>query len=101
MSFRETFHTTDSPTANSACKLIRHCGFRITKWSALGTDFDVPIEKREQFRLERLSLEDSLEECLDYWIRSVPGNKSWESLCDIVERHEKNTAKQMRVKLGR
>ena len=97
-------YTTVSPenlTSSSATRLMRDCDIRLSKWSDFATDFDVPVDKREEFRQRRLSTQESLEECLDYWIRNVPGNKSWESLCSIVDKHDKVTANEMRRKLGK
>ena len=79
---------------------MKDCGIRLSNWSDLGTDLGVPIDKRQEFRQRGLSTQESLEECLEYWIRNVPGNKSWEILCSIVDKHEKDTANQMRTKLG-
>ena len=63
-------------TANSATILMKDCGIRLSNWSDLGTDFGVPVDKREGFRQRGRSPLESLEECVEYWIRNVPGNKS-------------------------
>ena len=88
-------------TANSATRLMRDCEIRLSNWSDIAADFGVPVDKRQEFRQRGLSNQESLEECVDYWIRNVPGNKSWESLCSIVDKHEKDTANKMRAKLGK
>ena len=96
--------TTASPgnlTANSATRLMRDCGIRLANWSDFATDFGVPVDKRKEFRQLGLSTQESLEECVDYWIRNVPGNKSWRTLCSIVDKHENDTANKMRAKLGK
>ena len=80
---------------------MKDCGIRLSYWSDLGTYFGVPLDKRKEFRQLGLSNQESLEECVDYWIKNVPGNKSWESLCSIVDKHEKDTANNMRTKLGK
>ena len=80
---------------------MKDCGIRLSKWSDVGADFGVPVDKREEFRQRRLSTQESLEECLEYWIRNVPGNKSWEILCSIVDKQDIDTANQMRTKLGK
>ena len=77
------------------------CKVRVSKWSDYGVDFGVPIDKREEFRDRRLSSQESLEECVDYWIRNVPGEKSWQALTDIIGKHEKNTAQVIRRTLRR
>ena len=97
-------YTTASPgnlTANTAIILMKDCGIRLSNWSDLGTDLGVPVDKREVFRQRKLSEQESLEECVDYWLRNATGTKSWESLCSIVDKHDKVTAKEMRAKLGK
>ena len=88
-------------TANSATRLMKDCGIRLSKWSDYGTDLGVPVDKREEFRQCRLSNQESLEECVDYWLRNATGTKSWESLCSIVDKHDEVTANKMRAKLGK
>ena len=97
-------YTTASPgnlTANSATIMMKDCGIRLSNWSDFGTDLGVPVDKREGFRQRKLSEQESLEECVDYWLRNATGNKSWESLCCIVDKHDKVTANKMRAKLGK
>ena len=81
-------------------RLMKDCGIRLSKWSDIGAEFGVPVDKREDIRLQRLSSQESLEECLEYWMRNISGDKSWKSLINIVEKQEKMTAKKMRSRLG-
>ena len=81
-------------------RFMKDCGIRLSKWADIGAEFGVPVDKREDIRLQRLSSQESLEECLEYWMRNISGDKSWESLINIVEKQEKVTAKKMWSRLG-
>ena len=73
--FDSTIDSLEILTANSAIRLMTDCDIRLSKWSELGAALGVPADKREEFR-QQLGCHDSLEECLEYWIRNVPGKKT-------------------------
>ena len=89
-------------TAANAFQLLKSCDFRVvSNWSKLCASLGVSLEDRKRLRTQAMltgNYDDSLEECLDIWIKSEQEVASWEQLFKAVEREERVTAKRMREK---
>ena len=91
-------------TAENALQLLKLCEFRIvSNWSKLGATLGVPLEDRKRLRTQAMltgNYEDSLEECLQIWIKNSKEKATWNQLFTAVEREERVTANRMKDKYG-
>ncbi len=73
----------------------------MSNWSKLSSTLGVPLEERKRLRIQAMlnsNYEDSLEECLQIWIKNSDDRATWDQLFTAVEREERVTAKRMRDK---
>lgn len=79
-------------------QILRDCGYQVLHWQDLAGLLHVPTEllniQKDRVKQNSFDYWESLEECIDWWIRNCP-NSSWEQLFTIIESSDKQVFNEL------